>query len=89
MNEMIIEYRKEKDVWFNGEILAKAMQSERQGHALRGFFFDYGMGETSSHKNYSAKVKTDAGFLMGAARDAGRPVRIFKNMNGEIAAAIK
>jgi hypothetical protein len=65
------------------------MQSERQAHALRGFFFDFGMGETSSHRNLSQKVKTHAAYLMKAAKESGKPVVVFRNMNGQIAASIK
>ena len=49
MNDPVVEYQSGKCVWTNGRILAKTMQAERQARALRGFFFDYGTGETASN----------------------------------------
>lgn len=87
-NEPLLEYQYDKDVWTNGLFLAKVMQSERTGHAKRGFFFDYGMGESMSFKNYSKQVETAAGFMMQAARDTKSKVRVFCNLNGEIACSL-
>jgi len=88
-SEILIQYRSEMDCWANGRMLAKLMQSERQAHTKRGFFFDYGLGETASFKNFSEAVVTAAGFMMQAARDTRKSVRVFRNMNGEIAAQLK
>lgn len=89
MNELNVKYIEGKDQWANGEFLARKMQEERQAHALSGFFFDFGFGETSSHKKMSQNVKTYAAYLMKAAKDEGKTVRVFKNMNGQIAASIE
>jgi len=88
MNNVIVEYMEGKCVWTNGTMLAKKMQAERQAWALTGFFFDYELGETKSFKRYCKAVETAAGFMMGAAKREGCSVRIFKNMNGEIACAL-
>jgi hypothetical protein len=88
MKQPLVTFNANKDVWFNGQVLAKVMQAERQAHALRGFFFDYGTGETSSHRNFSEKVNTSAGFLMAAARDTKRAVRVYPDRNGCIAASL-
>ena len=85
MKHPIISYTEGKCVWTNGKILAKAMQSEMLAHAKRGYFFDYGQGETASFKKYSGKVETHAGFMMQAAKQSAQSVEIFCNMSGEIA----
>lgn len=83
-----ISYKLDKDIWQNGKRLAQLMQSERIAYGLRGYFFHYSDTECLSHKVYSKTLETNAGYLMQAARDTGRKVRVFKNMNGQIAASL-
>lgn len=81
-------YDSTKCVWTNGKALARLMQSERQAHAKSGFFFDYEHGETASFAKYCPKLETYAGHMMAASRASGRPVRVFCNMNGQIACSL-
>lgn len=83
-----VQFNPEWDVWRNGQVLARVMQYERKAQFLRGFFLDYGGGEVKSHRNFSPTFVTDCGFLMGAARDERRDVKVFRNMNGQIGASL-
>lgn len=87
-NEALVHYRDHADVWLNGEILATRMNYERQARGVRGFCLDYGRGEMVHHRRYSAAFERDAGFLMAVARDQRRPVKLFKNANGQMAASL-
>jgi hypothetical protein len=86
--EPLIAYNPSKCIWTNGKALAKLMSEERKGHALRGFFFDYGMGESMEFKKFCPAMETAAGYMMQAARDTGKQVRVFRNMNGQIACSL-
>lgn len=87
--ESFVSFDSSKDIWENGAELAKIMQKFPSRESGRGYFFDYGLGETSEHKRMSAKAITDAGFLMGVAQRIQRPVRVFRDMWGHVAARIK
>jgi hypothetical protein len=84
-----IAYNTEWDIHRNAAMLAKFMHEECQAEAARGFFFDFGRGEFSTHKNFCPKVRTMAFFMMQVARDTRKPVKVFRNMNGQIAAAVQ
>lgn len=86
--ETFVSFDSSKDIWENGAELAKIMQKFPSREAGRGYFFDYGLGETSEHKRMAAKAITDAGFLMGVSQRRQRPVRVFRDMWGHVAAAI-
>lgn len=81
-------YDPQIDVWDNGWKLASAMADARKALGCRGYFFDFGYGEAESCKRSSGRLATLCGFMCQSARDSRRPIRVFRNMNNEIACAV-
>ena len=77
-----------KTVDANGDLLARTMIAERKAQALHGYFLDFGWDETTSHDRDCELFRTNCGHLMESARDERRNVKVFRNMNGQIAAAL-
>lgn len=87
-NEAIFQINPEWDIHRNAATLEKLMRTEREAHGCRGYFFFFGDDENVWHKNASPAMRTSAFFMAQNALNCRRSVRVFRNMNGEIAARL-
>lgn len=84
----IFKINPERDIHQNAEDLAAFMCAERVAMRCRGYCFDFDGGEMAFNRNAGQGMRTNAFFMAQYARNTARDVKVFRNMNGEIAARL-
>lgn len=80
--------KNEHELLVKTEALYKIMKAERETRKLSGYYFIFNDEEKARHQRSGKSMLVTCSEMVRAAKETGKTIKLFKNMNGEIAARL-